>query len=207
METFGEILKKLREATGLTTKNMALLLNIDEDSVMYFEEDYTEPGINILTRVAKIFDISIGYAAGLTNDPECKEDAFVKEVYVANALRTGDGEVGKNSIVGTAYISRSEMHGKDYFGLVVKDDSMAKARIFKDDVVIVRRQNFAHNGDVVVCALEDKPEMIRRYQKVGSDVVLYAEGDGMKYKTYKVDCDKTKLSIFGKVCEVRIKNI
>lgn len=203
MESFGERLGRLMRGAGLTEKNMASLLDVSLQRMENLLTDYSDADMDTLARVAEIFNVSFAYVASITDNPKVEEPG-AKEVYVAEKLRAGDGVVTQKNVVATIYMEHGEMHGKDYFGLIVKDDAMVKARIFKGDTVVVRRQNFADNGDIVVAMVDDGEEIVRRYKRTGNVVVLTAEGDGMKYETIKVNTEATKLLILGKVCEVRI---
>lgn len=207
MESFGERLKRLMRETGLTEANMAMLLNVSMQRVENLVTGYCDADIDTLSRVAQIFNVSCAYAAARSDDPEVKEPNFAKEIYVTDKLRAGDGMVTQKNVIGTVYMERSEMHGKDYFGLIMQDDSMVKARMFKNDTLIVRRQNTANNGDIVVAMVDDGEAIVRRYNRTGNTVVLTAEGDTMKYKTLKINTEYTKLLVLGKVCEVRINLI
>ena len=61
---------------------------------------------------------------------------------------------------------------KKHFLLRAEGDSMNKAGIFPGDLVLVRAQNFAENGDRVV-ALVDDEATIKEFQRRGNVVVLY----------------------------------
>lgn len=52
---------------------------------------------------------------------------------------------------------------KDTFALRIKGDSMEGAGIFEGDIVIVKRQNTAHNGDIVVALLENEATVKKFY--------------------------------------------
>lgn len=204
METFGERLAKLRLEAGLTKSNIAYLINKSDTAVESYEEGYIQPDIDVLSRLANIFNVSLGYLALLHDDPVCHEDGFVKEIYVVDKLGS-DGMINYKDVVETVYVNREEMHGKNYFGIVAKDNSMIKARAFKGDVFIVRRQNYASNGDVVVAMVDDEPEIVRSYSRSGNIVTLTAEGDMLEYPPVKIDIRETKLVIVGVVKEIRIK--
>jgi repressor LexA len=51
--------------------------------------------------------------------------------------------------------------------LKVKGDSMTGAGIFEGDLVIVRRQEDADNGDIVVAILEDEATVKRFFKENG----------------------------------------
>ncbi len=62
----------------------------------------------------------------------------------------------------------------EFFMLTVRGDSMIEAGIFNGDMVIVRQQNDANNGDVVV-ALLDEEATVKRFFKEKDRVRLQPE--------------------------------
>jgi repressor LexA len=62
----------------------------------------------------------------------------------------------------------------DVFMLRVKGDSMINAGIFDGDLVAIRRQNVANNGEIVAAMIEDEAT-VKRFYKDGRSVRLVAE--------------------------------
>lgn len=202
MARFEERIKELMKSAGLTDANMAFLLDISLQRLENILTGYSEVGVDVVKRVAEIFNVSVEYVLGLEETSQIGDGA--KEIFVAESLDSVSGMIRLCDVNKTIYIDRADLHGKDYMGLIVKDDSMIKARIYKGDTVVVRRQQFANNGDVVAVSTEDGSYIVRRYQRVGNVVILTSEGDGMKYPPIKIDTAATKFNIIGAVTEVRI---
>lgn len=203
MEAFGDRLKRLMKTAGLTGGNMAYLLSVSAQRMENLLTGYSEADIGIITRVAEIFNVSCAYASGLDDEPQVAEDG-AKEIFVAERLDPVSGLMMLKDVIKTVYIDRSRLHGREYMGLVVKDDAMVKARINKGDLVIVRRQGFANNNDVVVVLADNGEYIIRRYNRTGNIVVLTSEGDGIKFPPIKIDTSEVKLNLIGRVDENRI---
>jgi repressor LexA len=64
--------------------------------------------------------------------------------------------------------------GEDVFGLRVRGESMINAHIVEGDVVLVRRQDHAQSGDIVV-ALVDGEATVKRFGRDGRAVLLRPE--------------------------------
>ena len=207
MKTFSERLQELMKQTGLTNANLAKLLDVSEQRAENILTGYSNPDIGILKRVARIFNVSEKYVAGMSEDSRVIEPEFAREVYVATNVRDMDGIVTLKDTIGTAYMNIDEMHGKEYFALVAKDDSMVKSRIMPGDILMVRKQNYADNGDAVIVKVNDEDWIVRRYNRIGNIVTLTPDGDVMKHKVIKIDTTETKLIILGKVCQVRFNEI
>jgi repressor LexA len=68
-------------------------------------------------------------------------------------------------------------HG-EFFMLTVKGESMIDVGIFDGDLVIVRKQSTANNGDIVVALLEDE-STVKRFYKEKDYIKLKPENKNM----------------------------
>ncbi|RUA12500.1 MAG: repressor LexA [Flavobacteriia bacterium] len=71
--------------------------------------------------------------------------------------------------------------GFRYFLLRAKGDSMNKAGINDGDLVLIRQQQHAENGDKVVALINDEAT-IKEYHHSGSLIVLKPRSDNKKYQ-------------------------
>ncbi len=69
--------------------------------------------------------------------------------------------------------------GEDLFMLNVKGNSMIKIGMFDGDKVVVKRQETAENGDIVV-ALVDDSATVKRFFKRNGKIILHPENDDME---------------------------
>jgi repressor LexA len=86
----------------------------------------------------------------------------------------------------------------DYFALQVRGDSMVGVGILAEDVVIVRRQDSAEPGDVVV-ALVDAEATVKTLTRRGRRLELAPANPS--YEPIAIDSEGTR--ILGKVIELR----
>lgn len=68
---------------------------------------------------------------------------------------------------------------EDVFMLSVKGDSMINAGIYDGDKVIVKKQNTANNGDIVVALIEDSAT-VKRFYKTQDKIILHPENDTLQ---------------------------
>ena len=68
---------------------------------------------------------------------------------------------------------------KEVFTLEVEGTSMINAGILDGDIVIVERQNTAHNGEIVVAMTEDNEVTLKRFYKEKDHIRLQPENDTM----------------------------
>lgn len=60
----------------------------------------------------------------------------------------------------------------DHYALEVKGDSMVDAGINDGDVVVIREQTTADNGDIVVALVEGAEATLKRFRRHGSSIAL-----------------------------------
>jgi repressor LexA len=100
---------------------------------------------------------------------------------------------------GEVLVDAAVVRGGKHFALRVKGPSMSGAGIADGDVVVVRQQPIAENGDVVVASL-DGETTVKRLVIEGPRVELRAEHP--KYKPIRVAPD-ADFRVLGKVVAIR----
>lgn len=82
----------------------------------------------------------------------------------------------------------------EFFALIVSGDSMIRAGINDNDIVLVRRQNTADSGDIVVAYLKAQEATLKRLQIEEGTIHLIAENPEYLPRKYRLD----DISIQGK---------
>lgn len=85
---------------------------------------------------------------------------------------------------------------EDVFLLTVDGDSMIEAGIHDGDLVIVRKQQTARNGEIVVAMTDDDEATVKRFYKEADHIRLQPENSSMEPLRYK------HVTILGKVVGV-----
>ncbi len=120
-------------------------------------------------------------------------------VYKKVTFEKGDKAI--ENMVGTMMVDRMERDDREYVGLIVNDSSMRRAGILQGDVVVLRRQAVARDGDIVA-AETDGVTVVRRYRRKGSIAWLDAEGyvgDGPDVIPIDGETRTARVRIWGKV--------
>ncbi len=68
----------------------------------------------------------------------------------------------------------------ELFMLTIRGDSMIKAGIFDGDLVIVKRQETADNGDIVIAMTEEDEATCKRFYKEDTHIRLQPENDELE---------------------------
>ena len=66
--TYGERLKELRIAKGVSQKEIANAIGVDVSSISYWERDIYEPKANYIAKMARFFAVSADFLLGLEDE-------------------------------------------------------------------------------------------------------------------------------------------
>ena len=115
---------------------------------------------------------------------------------LVGSVRAGQPQLADEEIEAHLAVDRSLVKGKESFLLRVKGDSMIEAHIMPGDLVVVRPQATAENGEIVV-ALIDGEATLKRFYREREEIRLKPENRTMKALIYRQgDAD---VQIIGKV--------
>ncbi|MEY4555630.1 MAG: hypothetical protein RL093_749 [Pseudomonadota bacterium] len=79
----------------------------------------------------------------------------------------------------------SMISGKgQHYALEVKGDSMIEAGINDGDIVVIREQSSADNGDIVVALVEDHEATLKRFRRRGNMIALEAANPAYETRVY-----------------------
>lgn len=79
----------------------------------------------------------------------------------------------------------------EHFALEVRGDSMVEAGILDNDTVIIRRQDTANTGDIVVALVDDEEATLKRLRRRGASIAL--EPANAAYETRIFGPDRVKV--------------
>lgn len=110
------------------------------------------------------------------------------------------------NIIDTEEISEEMAKAGEFFGLQIKGDSM-EPRIYEGDVVIVRKQEDADSGDIVIALVNGNDATCKRLTKYAGGISLVslnsAKYEPMMFSEKEIETKPVK--IIGKVIELRGK--
>ena len=79
----------------------------------------------------------------------------------------------------------------EHYALEVRGDSMVEAGILDGDVVVIKRQELANTGDIIVALIDDEEATLKRFRRRGSSIALEAANPA--YETRVLGPNRVKI--------------
>ncbi|MDR0807586.1 MAG: transcriptional repressor LexA [Gemmobacter sp.] len=89
-------------------------------------------------------------------------------------------EISHHVAVPGSMLSANAQH----YALEVKGDSMIEAGINDGDIVVIRQQDTAENGDIVVALVEDSEATLKRFRRRGGMIALEAANPAYETRVF-----------------------
>jgi repressor LexA len=87
--------------------------------------------------------------------------------------------------------------GGEHFALEVRGDSMIEAGIFDGDTVVIKKQDSAATGEIVVALVDDEEATLKRLRRRGNSVALEAANPAYETRIFPPDRVKVQGRLVG----------
>jgi repressor LexA len=94
-------------------------------------------------------------------------------------------------------VPRSLLGTGEYYALKVSGDSMVDAGILDEDTVIIRRDETAENGAIVVALVDNQEVTLKRLRRKGNTIALEPANQSHKTQIYGADRIKVQGRLVG----------
>ena len=126
------------------------------------ESGASEPSFEMLQRMAKYYNVSVGFLMGET---ELSTNSDHIRIPVLGRVAAGIPIDAIEEVIDWEDISADMVAGgAEYFGLQIKGDSM-EPKISSGDIVIVRKQPDVESGEVAVVLVNGDDATVKRVKK------------------------------------------
>ena len=176
-----------------TAKEIAEILHITQTSV--FEQLSRLEKKRYITR-QKGTARTIGILNSPSTEKQVKNESVkLVKVPLLGTIAAGVPIFADENMEGEILVDESNIGKGRFFALRVRGDSMINAGIMNGDLVIIRRQPLAENGDIIA-ALIDSDATLKRLSLNNGAVLLLPENE--KYSPIDVTC-RDDFRILGKM--------
>lgn len=218
--TLGQIIRAYREENSMSMDNFAKASGLSKGYISQLENNVNpktgeppRPSVETIRKAAKgMFMTFDEVMTNLDDDikivddkPEVKIVKKAIRVPVLGNVAAGIPIEAIENVIDYEEISEELAHTGDFFALKIKGDSM-EPRICNGDVVIVRKQNYAESGDLVIVLVNGDSATCKKLAKFPSGIRLIPFNQTYEPMFYSnEEIENKPVRIIGRVVENRQK--
>lgn len=204
MAEFKDMLKYFRAREGLSQSDLAKQLGVSTSTISMYEVGKREPDFETEEKIADFFNTDLNILRGRDTE-QYSQPGHGVIIPVLGRVAAGIPLTAAEYIIDTEEIPQAMAADGEYFGLQVKGDSM-EPRIKNGDVVIVRKQSDADDGDLVIALINGDDAVVKRLKKYKDGIGLISSNptyDPLYFSNEEIE--SKPVEIIGKVKELRAK--
>lgn len=206
MKTVAERIREGMELRNLKQADLVEKTGISKGALSSYISGRYEPKQNNIYLIAKALSVNEAWLMGvdvpLERNLELKKGVVIN---VLNRVTAGIPIESAENIIDTEEISEEMAKTGTFFGLQIHGDSM-EPRICDGDVVIIRQQEDAESGDIIIAAVNGSDATCRRLRKYRDGIELISNNPSYEPIFFSNEDIKNKpVKIIGKVIELRAK--
>ena len=216
--TLGDVIKAYRSEHGLSMDAFSDRSGISKAYISLLEKNrHPKTGKEIAPSIQSIkqaangmgmkFDDLFSLIDGkvtLADEKKISSTTGVK-INVLGRVAAGIPIEAVEDIIDTEEITEKMARTGEFFGLQIKGDSMTPG-ICHGDIVIVRQQNNAENGDIVIASINGTDAVCKRLRKYKNGIELISSNPSYEPMEFSnEDIEQKPIKIIGKVVELRRK--
>ena len=138
------------------------------------------PKADKLARIAEFFSIGLDELLGTAEGKRQAEQSYrnlraSKMIPVIGVIRAGAPIVTDETLLGREFADVND--AEDYFYLQVCGDSMKNCGIVEGTFVLFHKQQYAENGDIVACLVDDDSATVKRFHRDHRRILLMPENE------------------------------
>ena len=213
MMEMGQRIRELREQNNMTMEELGKLLGVQRQAIQKYEKGtVTNIPRKSIETMAKRFGVTPSYLMCF-EDNLALESSYCDNLQKSNSVKipvlgkvaAGIPIEAVQDILDYEEIPTSMTLMGQYFALKVKGDSM-QPRICENDVLIIRKQDYAESGDIVIVLINGDSATCKKLVKYqeGISLISFNPSYEPRYFSNK-DIVEKPVQIIGKVVENRQK--
>lgn len=201
MGGFADRIRALCKDRGITVMKLETTLGLGNGYVNNTQKRGSTPSAKRLSMIADYLGVTPAFLMGEAADvPPASNGVMIP---LLGRVAAGVPISAVENIIGQEEISRKLAATGELFALKIKGDSMSPF-ILDGDVVVVKQQNDAETGDVVIAIVNGCDGCCKKLKKTASGVTLVSLNpayDPMVFTNEEIM--KLPVTIAGKVVEIR----
>lgn len=163
-------IKEAMADVNMSGATLARKLDMTSASVSKWRSGEVTPPRQTLASIAEALNVSEEWLKG-ENVPKKRSGIKYVKVPILGTVRAGMPTNAIENIIGYEEIPLQASDNREYFALEIKGDSMYPTFMEKD-IIVVRKQESADTGDVVVALIGQSDATIKRLKRSSEGIEL-----------------------------------
>lgn len=184
-------IKQLREEKGIKQRELAKLLGVEVSAVSKLEVGRVPLKDEYIIKLANFFKVSTNYLLGV-------ETATKNLLPVLGTVKAGYNALADENIIDYIDPAMNLPDPKNYFGLVVKGDSMAPLFDEGDYLIIHKVDNDFDTNNIGIILIGSEEATIKKVVKTNTGIELHAFNPYYPVKRFTYEeMDKLPVKVIG----------
>ena len=196
-------IKEVLELKGIKQTWLATKLNKSYNMVNSYVQNRRQPSLEVLFEIANLLQVEareLLHANPLVSKESSSSDTV--EIPLIGSVACGLPIYAEENIEAKISISKTLVkNASDYFLLRASGDSMNKKGITSGDLLLIKQQQVANHGDLVV-ALIDDDATVKEFINNGDTIVLKPHSTNAKHQPIILTTDFRIQGIVEKVIKL-----
>ncbi|EJW17553.1 helix-turn-helix domain-containing protein [Paenibacillus alvei] len=190
LDSIGKRIRHLRVKNKMTQEQLASSLEMSPANISSYERDKSIPPSDTLSTIADILHTTTAYLLLKTDNPELENKKSI--ITQSNLIPLIGSICAGNGIIADELIEEYIMypfHKKSIpdFALRVQGNSMMNAGIHHNDIVYLKKANWAeYNGQIVAVIVGGEEGSLKRMRWSQSSPYIHLEPENKDYETLEV---------------------
>lgn len=200
MTGYGDRIKALRKAAGLTQADLAEKLCVAQRTIANWEKETREPGLDIIAAIGQVFDVSTEYLINGAEPEPTKGGLPVGLIRMRDMPHhyipmMGSVAAGVPIYMDECYDCYVDSPREADFALRVSGDSMSPT--YQDgDVVYIKAVPDVDDGQICVIAIDDETCTLKHLYHIPGGVQLVSDNPAYPPMIFTADNSET-LRVLG----------
>ena len=178
----GDRIKKKRLEYGLTLKELAEKIGVQEATVQRYESGNIKTiKPDTIAKIADYFAVNPAWLVGWEEAEESMKVVLRPEIPLLPVVQEIVPEaklLDRNNII--SFAPADVINGNEYFYYLVSDDTMISAGLEKAATVLFHRQKSAADGQIIACVMDGKAGFLKRFKQMADSIVLLSENPSIE---------------------------
>lgn len=186
-------LKELREKKELFQSDVAKFLGISTPAYSYYETNKRNMPAETAIKLSKFFNVSVDYLLGI-------ETANKSLLPVLGTVKAGYDYLAEENIIDYIDPSINITDPENYFGLIVKGDSMSPLFDEGDYLIVHKLDGEFNTNDICIVLINGDEATVKKVVKTDTGIELHAFNPYYPAKKFTYEeMDKLPVKVIGVV--------